>query len=291
MRRRGGCWSGVSHFVFNGLHAGNLTLDQETIQRLAGELQRAHESRIPIAQLSQRYPEMTIEDAYRISNAWVELKRRQGATVLGHKIGLTSRAMQQVAKINEPDYGALLDDMRFEQGTDIPVERFITPKLEIELAFVLARPLAGPGVTIFDVLSATEYVVPAIEIIDSRIDRVDPPTGATRTVRDTIADNAAGAGIIMGGRPVRPHDFDLRWVGGLLSRNGVIEETGLAAGVLNHPANGIAWLANKLGQWGEGLAAGEVLLAGSFTRPVDVARGDVFHADYGPLGSIACRFV
>lgn len=266
-------------------------MDQETIQCLAGELQRAHESRNPIAQLSRRYPEMTIADAYRISNAWVELKRRQGATVLGHKIGLTSRAMQQVAKINEPDYGALLDDMRFEQGTDIPVERFITPRLEIELAFVLARPLAGPGVTIFDVLSATEYVVPAIEIIDSRIDRVDPSTGATRTVRDTIADNAAGAGIIMGGRPVRPHDFDLRWVGGLLSRNGVIEETGLAAGVLNHPANGIAWLANKLGQWGEGLAAGEVLLAGSFTRPVDVARGDVFHADYGPLGSIACRFV
>lgn len=234
---------------------------------------------------------MTIEDAYRISSAWIGVKRKQGATVLGHKIGLTSRAMQQVAKIDEPDYGTLLGEMQFEQGTEIPVERFITPKVEIELAFVLAKPLTGPGVTVFDVLSATAYVVPAIEIIDSRIDRVDPSTGATRTVRDTIADNAASAGLVMGGRPIRPHDLDLRWVGGLLSRNGVIEETGIAAGVLNHPANGVAWLANKLGQWGEGLAAGEVLLAGSFTRPVDVARGDVFHADYGPLGSIACRFV
>lgn len=275
----------------NGLCSGNLTLDQETIQRLAGELQRAQESRKPIEQLSKRYPAMTIEDAYRISSAWIGVKRKQGATVLGHKIGLTSRAMQQVAKIDEPDYGTLLGEMQFEQGTEIPVERFITPKVEIELAFVLEKPLTGPGVTVFDVLSATAYVVPAIEIIDSRIDRVDPSTGATRTVRDTIADNAASAGLVMGGRPIRPHDLDLRWVGGLLSRNGVIEETGIAAGVLNHPANGVAWLANKLGQWGEGLAAGEVLLAGSFTRPVDVARGDVFHADYGPLGSIACRFV
>lgn len=275
----------------NGLCSGNLTLDQETIQRLAGELQRAQESRKPIEQLSKRYPAMTIEDAYRISSAWIGVKRKHGATVLGHKIGLTSRAMQQVAKIDEPDYGTLLGEMQFEQGTEIPVERFITPKVEIELAFVLAKPLTGPGVTVFDVLSATAYVVPAIEIIDSRIDRVDPSTGATRTVRDTIADNAASAGLVMGGRPIRPHDLDLRWVGGLLSRNGVIEETGIAAGVLNHPANGVAWLANKLGQWGEGLAAGEVLLAGSFTRPVDVARGDVFHADYGPLGSIACRFV
>lgn len=266
-------------------------MDQETIQRLAGELQRAQESRKPIEQLSKRYPAMTIEDAYRISSAWIGVKRKHGATVLGHKIGLTSRAMQQVAKIDEPDYGTLLGEMQFEQGTEIPVERFITPKVEIELAFVLAKPLTGPGVTVFDVLSATAYVVPAIEIIDSRIDRVDPSTGATRTVRDTIADNAASAGLVMGGRPIRPHDLDLRWVGGLLSRNGVIEETGIAAGVLNHPANGVAWLANKLGQWGEGLAAGEVLLAGSFTRPVDVARGDVFHADYGPLGSIACRFV
>lgn len=275
----------------NGLCSGNLTLDQETIQRLAGELQRAQESRKPIEQLSKRYPAMTIEDAYRISSAWIGVKRKHGATVLGHKIGLTSRAMQQVAKIDEPDYGTLLGEMQFEQGTEIPVERFITPKVEIELAFVLEKPLTGPGVTVFDVLSATAYVVPAIEIIDSRIDRVDPSTGATRTVRDTIADNAASAGLVMGGRPIRPHDLDLRWVGGLLSRNGVIEETGIAAGVLNHPANGVAWLANKLGQWGEGLAAGEVLLAGSFTRPVDVARGDVFHADYGPLGSIACRFV
>lgn len=266
-------------------------MDQATTHRLAAELQQAEETRQPIAQLTQRHPQMTVEDGYRISKAWLAVKRQRGQTVLGHKIGLTSRAMQQAAQIVEPDYGTLLHEMLFEQGRDIPMARFITPKVEIELAFVLSRPLAGPGVTIFDVLSATQYVVPALEIIDSRIQRVDPTTGALRTVRDTIADNAASAGIVLGGRPVRPHDVDLRWVAGLLMRNGVIEETGVAAGVLNHPANGIAWLANKLGAWGESLAAGEILLGGSFTRPVDAAQGDVFHADYGPLGSVACRFV
>ncbi len=254
------------------------------------ELRKAEETRIPVEQFTKRFPAMTIEDGYKISKAWVALKCQAGRTIRGHKIGLTSRAMQQAAQLSEPDYGTLLDDMFFEQGGEVPIDRFIVPKVEIELAFILGRPLAGPDATIFDVLAATDYVVPAIEIIDSRIIRVDPATGSMRTIRDTIADNAANAGIILGGRPIRPDALDLRWVSGLLMRNGVIEETGVAAGVLNHPANGVAWLANKLGRWGEGLAAGEVLLGGSFTRPVEAARGDVFHVDYGPLGSIGFRF-
>lgn len=266
-------------------------LDASTLHALAQELQQAEETRSQIKQFSQRFPEMTIADGYRISSAWVALKCQQGRKVRGHKIGLTSRAMQQAAQITEPDYGTLLDDMFFEQGGEIPVQRFITPKVEVELAFILERPLRGPGVSICDVLAATAYVVPAAEIIDSRIMPVDPQTGARRTVRDTISDNAANAGIVLGGRPMRPDTLDLRWVGGLLLRNGVIEETGVAAGVLNHPANGIAWLANRLAQWGEGLEAGEVVLGGSFTRPVEAVMGDVFHIDYGQLGAISFRFI
>jgi 2-oxo-hept-3-ene-1,7-dioate hydratase len=163
--------------------------------------------------------------------------------------------------------------------------------VEVELAFILGKPLRGPDVTLFDVLQATDYVTPALEIIDSRIEQFDRVTQAPRKVFDTISDNAANAGIVLGGRPVRPDAVDLRWVGALLHKNAVIEESGVAAAVLNHPAAGVAWLANKLAPWGEHLAAGEVVLAGSFTRPVAAAAGDSFHADYGPLGSIALRFV
>ena len=151
--------------------------------------------------------------------------------------------------------------------------------------------MRGPGITLFDVLSATEYVTPAIEIIDSRIEQFDRETKVMRKVFDTISDFAANAGIVLGGRPVRPMDVDLRWVGALLHKNGVIEETGVAADVLNHPANGVAWLANRLAPHGEQLNPGDVVLAGSFTRPTPAVRGDTIHADYGPLGSIAFRFL
>jgi 2-oxo-hept-3-ene-1,7-dioate hydratase len=164
----------------------------------------------------------------------------------GHKIGLTSKAMQASSQISEPDYGALLDDMFFHDGSDIPVDRFIVPRIEVELAFVLAKPLRGPNCTIFDVYNATDYVIPALELIDARCHNIDPETQRPRKVFDTISDNAANAGVILGGRPIKPDELDLRWISALLYRNGVIEETGVAAGVLNHPANGVAWLANKL---------------------------------------------
>ena len=230
-------------------------------------------------------------DPYAVSRAWVKMKIGEGRTVRGHKIGLTSRAMQISSQITEPDYGTLLDDMFFPEGSDIPFSHFIAPRIEVELAFVLGKRLRGPNVTIFDVLDATDYVVPAIEIIDARIEQFDRHTKVMRKVYDTISDNAANAGIITGGRPVRPDAVDLRWVSALLYKNGVIEESGVAAAVLNHPANGVAWLANKLSAWGESLDAGEIVLGGSFTRPTTALPGDTFHADYGSLGSIAFRFV
>jgi 2-oxo-hept-3-ene-1,7-dioate hydratase len=184
-----------------------------------------------------------------------------------------------------------MDDMFFAQGGDIPAARFIAPRVEVELAFILGKPLRGPGVSLFDVLAATDYVTPAIEIIDARIEQFDRETKAPRKVVDTISDFAANAGIVLGGRPVKPDAVDLRWVGALLYKNGVIEETGLAAGVLNHPAHGVAWLADKIAPHDEQLNAGDVVLAGSFTRPATAAAGDNFHVDYGALGAVAFRFV
>lgn len=266
-------------------------LSEAEIAAFAAELDQAEQSRQQIRQFTARHPEMSIADGYSISKRWVDLKLASGRKIVGHKIGLTSRAMQQSAGITEPDYGTLLDDMVFEQGGDVPIGRFITPKVEVELAFVLGKRIEGPGATMFDVLRATEYVIPAVEIIDSRTFPVDPETGARRKVQDTISDNAANAGIIVGGLPMRPDKIDMRWVSALLSRNGVIEESGVAAGVLNNPAIGVAWLANRLSPWGQTLEPSEIVLGGSFTRPVEAYAGDVFNADFGPLGAIGFRFV
>lgn len=266
-------------------------LEVSLVTTLARQLYEARKTRTQLRHFSKAHPGMTIEDGYAIQREWVRLEMADGRTIKGRKIGLTSRAMQQASQITEPDYAPLMDDMFFETGSDIPVERFIAPRVEVELAFVLGQPLKGPGVTVFDVLRATEYVTPALEIIDARIEQFDRDTRQMRKVFDTIADFAANAGIVTGGRPVRPDAMDLRWAGALLHKNSVIEETGLAAGVLNHPATGVAWLANKIAPYGEELRAGDLVLAGSFTRPTQAQRGDVLHADYGPLGSISFRFV
>jgi 2-oxo-hept-3-ene-1,7-dioate hydratase len=266
-------------------------LSPETIHALARRLYCARKSGIQVRHFSQEYPGMSIEDGYAVQTAWVALELADGRTIKGRKIGLTSRAMQLSSQITEPDYAPLMDDMFFESGADIPFERFIAPRVETELAFVLRDALKGPDVRLFDVLQATAYVTPALEIIDSRIEQFDRETKAPRKVFDTIADFAANAGIVLGGRPVAPDSMDLRWAGALLHKNAVIEETGLAAAVLNHPGMGVAWLANKIARYGEQLNPGDIVLSGSFTRPINVARGDVVHADYGALGSIAMRFV
>ncbi|MCC7414113.1 MAG: 2-oxo-hepta-3-ene-1,7-dioic acid hydratase [Gammaproteobacteria bacterium] len=265
-------------------------LTEHDIRAAAQRLHDAERRRVQVRQISLDHPDMTIEDGYAIQRAWLVLKLAEGRVVKGHKIGLTSRAMQQSSQITEPDSGTLLDDMFFADGADIPPGRFIAPMVEVELAFRLGRRLEGTDVSLFDVLDATDYVLPAIEIIDARCHRIDPESKRPRRVMDTIADNAANAGLVLGGRPVRPLQVDLRWVAALLYRNGVIEESGVAAAVLNHPANGIAWLAHRLARHGGALEPGQVILAGSFTRPVPARAGDTFHIDYGELGCISCRF-
>ena len=265
-------------------------LPSDVIEQLAAELHASERSRVQVEHFSKRFPGMTVEDGYAISRAWVKTKLAEGRTVKGHKIGLTSRAMQIASQIDEPDYGTLLDDMFFAPG-DIPTERFIAPRVEVELAFILKSRLEGEAVTLDDVLAATEYVQPAIEIIDSRIEQFDRHTRVMRKVYDTISDNAANAGIVLGGERVRPAEVDLPWCGAILRQNGAVEETGLAAGVQGHPAVGVAWLARKLAPWGEALLPGQVVLAGSFTRPVAAKRGDRFDADYGRLGRFEFKFV
>nr|WP_223182803.1 MULTISPECIES: 2-oxo-hepta-3-ene-1,7-dioic acid hydratase [unclassified Streptomyces] len=260
------------------------------IQNVAEQLENAQITRQQIRQVSLSYPHMTIDDSYAIQQAWMAIKTESGQRVRGHKIGLTSRAMQMSSNITEPDYGVLLDDMFFADDANLPMDSFIVPRVEVELAFVLGTELSGPNCGVVDVLDATRYIMPALEIIDARIEQQDRDTGRTRTVLDTISDNAANAGVVLGGRPVRPADVDLRWAGAICYRNAVIEETGVAAGVLNHPAAGVAWLANRLAARGVVLEPGHVVLSGSFTRPVFAHPGDTFHVDYGPLGSLACRF-
>ena len=266
-------------------------LDPALHARLALELQEAETSRVQVEQFAKRHPEMSVDDSYAIQREWIRLQREAGRQVVGRKIGLTSRAMQIAAQITEPDHGTLLDSMVLRDGSEVEAARFIVPRFEVEFAFILGKRLEGPRTSLFDVLRATDYVVPALELIDARIELFDRHSKMPRTVRDTIADNAANAGIVLGGRPVKPDAVDWRWAGALLFKNGVIEESGLGAGVLNHPGNGVAWLANKIAPYGEALEPGEIVLGGSFTRPVACAAGDTFHADYGPLGSISVRFV
>lgn len=259
-------------------------LSETERQAAAESLLEAGRTRVVVRQLSQIYPAMEIEDAYDVQRRWAQGRIAQGARVVGHKIGLTSRAMQMSSKMTEPDYGLILDDSLYKDGARISAGAFIKPRLETELAFVMGEDLAGAGCQMHDVMRATEFVTPALEIIDYR-------TALPRAIVDTIADNAAFGAIVMGGRIVRPFDVDLRWVAATLSKNGVIEESGVSAAVMGHPAAGIAWLVNKLAPLGDGLKKGDIVLGGSFTRPVDIGPSDVICADYGPLGAISVSFV
>lgn len=252
--------------------------------RAADILMNAQKERKQAVQLSTTFPGITIEDSYAISTEVADRKIKAGAKLIGHKVGLTSKAMQRSSMIDEPDFGFILDDQMIADGAKVKHADYCKPRVEVELAFVMGKRLIGPGVGLAEVLRATEYVIPAIEIVDARIQD-------QRKIFDTVADNGAAAGIALGGRPVGPMDVDLRWVGGIMYRNSEIEETGLAAGVLGHPALGVAWLANKLGSVGTALEPGHIVLAGSFTRVVFAQKGDTLHADFGPLGGIAIQFI
>ncbi|WP_367716602.1 2-oxo-hept-4-ene-1,7-dioate hydratase [Nitratireductor sp. GISD-1A_MAKvit] len=259
-------------------------LSEEQRAQAVRSLLESHRTKVQGRRPSEMFPDIQIEDSYAISSAVAEERVKAGAKIIGHKIGLTSKAMQASSKIDEPDYGYLFDDLILNDGAKVPFENFCVPRVEPELTFILKEPLKGPNVGLIDVLRATEYVVPSIEIIDARV--TEP-----RKIFDTVADNGAAAGIVLGGRPVRPDEVDLRWVGAVFYRNSEIEETGLAAGVLGHPAMAIAWLANKLAPFDITLEPGHMMLSGSFTRPVWAQKGDTLHADFGPLGSVAVQFV
>jgi len=258
-------------------------LTEEQRREGAEQILRAERDKKPVQQLSKTFPQMEIADAYRIQDIWAEGRIANGARVVGHKIGLTSRAMQMASKMTEPDYGRILDDALYQDGARIAAGRFIKPRLEVELAFIMGKDIEGANVQVYDVMRATEFVTPALEIIDYR-------TEVPRAIVDTIADNAAFGAIVVGGRTIAPMDVDIRWVGATLSKNGVIEESGVSAAIMGHPAAGIAWLVNKLHAVGGKIEKGQIVLAGSFTRPVDIASGDVIYADYGPLGSIGVAF-
>ena len=246
-------------------------------------LMEAHRTKVQTERPSALYPHIEFEDAYAISAGVAQKMQAAGSKLIGYKVGLTSVAMRRSSKIDEPDYGYIYEHFLHPDGATLKHADYCVPRVELELAFVLKDALQGPGVNMLDVMRATEYIVPAIELIDTRV--TEP-----RKIYDTIADNGAGAGIILGGRPLRPHDADLRMIPGILYRNTEIEETGVSCGVMGHPANGIAWLANKLHEIGEQLEPGQMLLAGSYVRPIWAEIGDVIRADFGEFGSISIKF-
>lgn len=265
-------------------------MTRDEIEDAAARLHTAETSRKQIRLLSQQFPGGTMDEAYAIQAALVERKLRAGAKSYGWKIGLTSKAMQQALNIDIPDSGILLDDMVFADGGTVPAGRFIQPRVEAEIAFITRVALADPDITVDGVLDATEWVCPALEILDTRVIRQDRTTGKIRTFFDTIADNAANAGIVLGPQRSRPREVDLRWVGAILTRNGEVEETGLGAGVLNHPAEGIVWLVRRLAQYGMRIEAGSVVLSGSFVRPVEARPGDKIVGDFGRFGRVEIDF-
>jgi len=262
-----------------------VTLPSDVIAAIAAELAEAERTHAIIPRITTRHPDATIEDSYAIQGIWRDSQIAAGRRLVGRKIGLTSKAMQQATGITEPDYGVMFDDTVYPSGSEIAHDDFSNVRIEVELAFVLKAPLEGPDCTLDDALAAVDYAVPALEVLNSHIELEG------RTIVDTISDNAAYGAMVLGDVRMRPDEIDLRWVPGVLSRNGEIEETGVAQGVLGHPATGVAWLANKFAQHGARLEAGEIILAGSFTRPMWVSKGDEVRCDYREMGVIECRFI
>lgn len=265
-----------------------MTPDQ--ITAAAAALVQAERTGVQTGLLSVAHPGITLDEAYAIQAQVVAHKRACGARQIGWKIGLTSRAMQQALAIDTPDSGVLLDDMLFQNGATIPAGRFIQPRVEAEIAFVMAAPLSGADVTLADVVAATAHVAPSLEILDTRILRADQASGQPRRIFDTVADNAANAGIVLGPQRHALGAHDLRWTGAIVKRDGVVEETGLGAGVLDDPVTGILWLVHRLARYGAGLAAGDIVLSGSFIRPVECPPGSLIEADFGPFGAVSVRF-
>lgn len=256
----------------------------------ARELLEAESTGVQIGLLSKRYQQMNMDDAYAIQKSIFKAKIAQGKQLVGWKIGLTSKAMQYALNIDVPDSGFLFDDMVFANGSTVPKGRFIQPRIEAEIAFVMKRAIGGESVSKQDVMEATDYVCPSMEILDTRINRVDEETGASRKIFDTISDNAANAGFVLGHECHAIDDFDLRRVGAIVARNGVIEETGLGAGVLNDPLESVVWLARRMALYGQHIEAGHIVLSGSFIRPIECNPGSQIIADFGAFGEVNINF-
>ncbi|MBK5458097.1 fumarylacetoacetate hydrolase family protein [Peribacillus sp. TH16] len=254
------------------------------LEALADKLIEAERSKQPLDPLTQQYPELSVTDAYQIQIKVMEKKRTEGRWVIGKKVGLTSVAMQKMLGVNEPDYGHLLDDMEVKDGEKVKISDMISPKVEAEIGFILGQDLVGPNVTYLDVLMATKYVVPTIEIIDSRI------TDWKIQLIDTVADNGSSAKVVVGNKRSTIDGLDLRSVGMALYNNEELVATGSGAAALGHPAQAIAWLANKLHEFGIQLKAGELILPGALSGALTVKQGDTISAHFGPLGSVSVAF-
>lgn len=256
----------------------------ELHQHLADELWEADRTAVPVAPLTERHPELAIDDAYAIQSINIERRIAAGQKVIGRKVGLTSRPMQQLLGVDEPDFGVLTDEMYVEDGDLIDISRLVQPRVEAELAFVMETDLAGPGVTTAGALRAIAGALPAVEIVDSRV------ADWKITLVDTVADNASSGLLVVGGRMIPVNDLDLRTLGVVVSRHGEIIDTGAGAAALGNPARCVAWLANKLGSFGDGLKAGDIVLPGAVHKMVGVQPGDVFRAEFAHLGPVTVRF-
>jgi 2-oxo-hept-3-ene-1,7-dioate hydratase len=266
-----------------------MTLTRDEIATAAADLLEAERTRTQIGLLSKRHPGMTLDDAYAIQTAQMAQSLAAGREIIGWKIGLTSKVMQEALKIDTPDSGVLYDDMLFPNGGTVPAGRFIQPRIEAEIAFVMKAPLGG-DVTREDVLAATDYVTPSLEILDTRILRADPETGRARVITDTVSDNAANAGLVLGDSRSAPDAVDLRWTGAILRKDGEVVATGLGAAVLDDPVMGLVWLARRMHEYGQRIEAGQVVLSGSFIAPVECPSGTSITADFGPFGQVAISF-
>ncbi|SEI59750.1 2-oxopent-4-enoate/cis-2-oxohex-4-enoate hydratase [Allopseudospirillum japonicum] len=261
-------------------------MDQQLIQQCGDELFDAMQKRITLKPFSERFPEITVEDAYHISLRMIERRVAAGEKIIGKKIGVTSKAVQNMLKVHQPDFGFLTDKMAYSQGQQMPIsEQLIQPKAEGEIAFILKKDLLGPGLTNADILAATEAVLPCFEVVDSRIENWQIK------IQDTVADNASCGLFVLGDKAVNPRRLDLATCGMVVEKNGAIISTGAGAAALGSPVNCVTWLANTLGQFGIPLKAGEVILSGSLVPLEPVQAGDFMSVTIGGIGCASVRFV
>ena len=259
-------------------------LSAATRERLAADLAEAELSRVPLSPLTAAHPDVDVVDAYEIQLINIRQRLARGARIVGHKVGLSSAAMQTMMGVDEPDYGHLLADMEVFEDVPVPAGRYLHPRVEVEVGFVLADDLPGAGCTEDDVLAATAAYAPAIELIDTRI------RDWKIALCDTIADNASSAGFVLGGQRVSPGDIDIQNIDAVLTRNGEVVAEGRSDAVLGNPVTAVAWLARKVDTFGVRLRAGDIVLPGSCTRAIDARPGDAFVADFAGLGTVRLSF-